>query len=150
VFPRCCCVGGSFFYLVSMPSLSTIVGAFLGAASLAASAAVPVAQPFQHFNAKRQTTNVTGSSDLEVDLGYEVYEGYHNQTTGINIWRGYVKNESHVRAMLIICVKHSVCCTSTWSSTLPSAASSGREPQSSHPSQCIRISMPSEFGSSRR
>jgi hypothetical protein len=72
----------------SNSSFSTFVGALVGAASLAASAAVPVAQPFQHFNAKRQSTNVTGSSDLEVDLGYEVYEGYNNQTTGINIWRG--------------------------------------------------------------
>lgn len=72
-----------------MPSLSTLVGAFLGAASLAASAAVP-AQPFEHFNAKRQSSNVTSSSNLEVDLGYEVYEGFTNQTTGINIWRGYV------------------------------------------------------------
>jgi hypothetical protein len=84
-------VGGSFSYPDPMPSFSNLVGAFLGAASLAASAAVPIAQPFQHFNAKRQTTNVTSNSDLEVDLGYEVYEGYSNQTTGINIWRGYVK-----------------------------------------------------------
>ncbi|KAH0363182.1 carboxylesterase type B, partial [Aureobasidium melanogenum] len=67
-----------------MPSFSTLVGAFLGAASLAASAAVPASQPFEHFKAKRQSTN----SSLEVDLGYEVYEGYTNQTTGINIWRG--------------------------------------------------------------
>jgi hypothetical protein len=71
-----------------MPSFSSLVGALVGAASLAASAAVPVAQPFQHLNTKRQSTNVTGSGDLEVDLGYEVYEGYNNQTTGINIWRG--------------------------------------------------------------
>jgi hypothetical protein len=109
-----------------MPSFSTIVGAFLGAASLAASAAVPVAQPFQHFNAKRQSVNTTGSSDLEVDLGYEVYEGYNNQTTGINIWRGYVKHDPLVRSRLIICVKHSIRCTSNWSSTLPGTSSPGR------------------------
>jgi len=71
-----------------MPSFSTLVGAFLGAVSLAASAAVPVSQPFEHVKAKRQSTNATSSSGLEVDLGYEVYEGYSNQTTGINIWRG--------------------------------------------------------------
>ncbi|THX35267.1 carboxylesterase type B [Aureobasidium pullulans] len=71
-----------------MPSFSTLVGALLGAASLAASAAVPVSQPFEHVKAKRQSTNATSSSGLEVDLGYEVYEGYSNQTTGINIWRG--------------------------------------------------------------
>src|SRR5690242_3140173 len=26
--------------------------------------------------------------DLKVDLGYASYQGFHNQTTGLNIWRG--------------------------------------------------------------
>lgn len=29
------------------------------------------------------------SGPLVVDLGYEIYEGYHNQSTGLNIWKGY-------------------------------------------------------------
>ena len=107
-----------------MPSLSTLVGAFLGAASLAASAALPVAQPFEQFKAKRQSTNATSNSDLEVDLGYEVYEGYNNQTTGINIWRGYVRNNSHNRSMLMVRIKYSIRCTSNWVSAFPSTSSS--------------------------
>jgi hypothetical protein len=123
-----------FLKLVSMPSLSTLVGTFLGAASLAASAALPAAQPFEHFKAKRQSSNATSNSDLEVDLGYEVYEGYNNQTTGINIWRGYVNTTLHVRSMLTTHIKYSIRCTSNWKSTFPSPSSSGREPQFSHPS----------------
>jgi hypothetical protein len=85
-----------------MPSFSTLIGAFLSAASLAVSTAVPIAQPFENVKAKRQSTNVTTSaSNLEVDLGYEIYEGYGNQTTGINIWRGYVNSESHTDQVLI-------------------------------------------------
>ena len=109
-----------------MPSLSTLVGAFLGAASLAASAAVPVAQPFEHFKAKRQSVNATSNSDLEVDLGYEVYEGYTNQTTGINIWRGYAKTKLHVRSILIPLIKYSIRCTSNWKPALPGTSGSSR------------------------
>lgn len=28
------------------------------------------------------------SSSLQVDLGYEVYNGYSNATSGLNIWKG--------------------------------------------------------------
>jgi L-cysteine desulfidase len=77
-----------------MPSLSALCGAFLGAVSLAASAAVPIAQPFEHVKAKRESMNTSGSSGLVVDLGYEVYGGFSNQTTGINIWRGYARPSS--------------------------------------------------------
>lgn len=106
-----------------MPSFSTLVGAFLGAASLAASAAVPASQPFEHFKAKRQSTN----SSLEVDLGYEVYEGYTNQTTGINIWRGYVKTRLTFLSMLTIGIKYSFCCTSCRISALARTSTSYRE-----------------------
>lgn len=27
---------------------------------------------------------------LKVDLGYEIYQGYHSSTTDLNIWKGYV------------------------------------------------------------
>lgn len=78
-----------------MPSFSTLVGALLGAASLAASAAVPLAQPFEHVKTKRQSQN-SSSSGLEVDLGYEVYEGYNNATTSLNVWKGYVHVSLHI------------------------------------------------------
>lgn len=107
-----------------MPSISTLVGAFLGAASLAASAAVPVSQPFEHFKAKRQSSN----SSLEVDLGYEIYEGYTNQTTGINIWRGYVKRRLTLLSTLTMATKYSFCCTSYWISALARTTTARREP----------------------
>ena len=70
-----------------MPSFSTFIATFLSASSLVAGAAVPLSQPFEHVKEKRQAQNDNG---LQVDLGYEVYNGYTNQTTGLNIWRGYV------------------------------------------------------------
>ena len=42
-------------------------------------------KPFEHV--KRQA-NSTSSSGLQVDLGYEIYEGYHNSTANINYWKG--------------------------------------------------------------
>lgn len=107
-----------------MPSFATLVGAFLGAASLAASAAVPVSQPFEHFKAKRQSSN----SSLEVDLGYEIYEGYTNQTTGINIWRGYVQRRPTSPSTLTIRVKDSFCCTSYRISAMARTTTSRRKP----------------------
>lgn len=29
-------------------------------------------------------------SNLSIDVDYAVYEGYHNSTSGLNIWKGYV------------------------------------------------------------
>ena len=33
-----------------------------------------------------------GSSSLRVDLGYEIYDGMLNSTSGLNIWRGYTRS----------------------------------------------------------
>jgi len=41
--------------------------------------------PFAAFDTRQVTTE---SSGLQVDLGYAVYEGYNNATTGLNVWRG--------------------------------------------------------------
>lgn len=41
--------------------------------------------PFSAFNARQVTTN---GASLKVDLGYGIYEGYNNATTGLNVWRG--------------------------------------------------------------
>jgi hypothetical protein len=51
-------------------------------------------KPFRELLGKRQST----TSALQVDLGYEVYEGSTNITTGINTWRGYgsyMRESSH-------------------------------------------------------
>jgi hypothetical protein len=47
--------------------------------------ALPHTQSFGEALSKRQSNN---SNALEVDLGYEVYQGSTNTTTGINTWRG--------------------------------------------------------------
>ncbi|KAL1792518.1 hypothetical protein ACET3X_009025 [Alternaria dauci] len=48
-------------------------------------AALPQPKPFREVSRKRQST--TGN-DLEVDLGYGIYQGSSNTSTGINTWRG--------------------------------------------------------------
>ena len=35
---------------------------------------------------------VEPASPLTVDLGYASYQGTHNTTTGLNVWKGYVGN----------------------------------------------------------
>lgn len=44
-------------------------------------------KPFSSVKEKRQFS--AGSiSGLEVDLGYEIYQGVQNETTGLNTWKG--------------------------------------------------------------
>jgi carboxylesterase type B len=43
-------------------------------------------RPFDSLYNKRQVS--TNSSSLQVDLGYTIYEGYSNSTSGLNIWKG--------------------------------------------------------------
>lgn len=50
-------------------------------------------RPFDHLVAARELA-WTASSDLVVDLGYERYQGVHNDSTGLNTWKGYDKNLS--------------------------------------------------------
>lgn len=52
-------------------------------------------------NAYRFEKRATGNStSLQVDLGYSVYNGYSNTTSGLNIWKGLVL---HVSLMLLHC-----------------------------------------------
>lgn len=55
--------------------------AFSGAAL---SSAVPRDQPFKSALQRRQQSG----NSLRVDLGYEIYEGTSNATTGLNVWKG--------------------------------------------------------------
>jgi hypothetical protein len=48
--------------------------------------ALPQSQPFREVLRSRQSAV---SNALEVDLGYEIYQGSSNTSTGINTWRGY-------------------------------------------------------------
>ncbi|RFU27085.1 hypothetical protein B7463_g9250, partial [Scytalidium lignicola] len=43
--------------------------------------------PFEEALAKRSTSH-NNNNNLQVDLGYSVYTGVHNATTGINSWKG--------------------------------------------------------------
>jgi hypothetical protein len=67
--------------VVGMARLSILLAL---ATAIHAVAAVPHAKPFE--KAKRQANVTTGS--LQVDLGYEIYEGVANSTTKLNIFKG--------------------------------------------------------------
>lgn len=54
-------------------------------AASAASALMP-SQPFGKLLSQKQQS--PASDALDVDLGYAIYRGFANATTGINTWRG--------------------------------------------------------------
>lgn len=64
--------------------LSTVGAATLATVALAAPPS-PHSDPFKNLarQAKRQNAD-----SLQVDLGYEIYQGYHNDTSDLNIWKG--------------------------------------------------------------
>jgi hypothetical protein len=67
-----------------LSSISLGVVLFLAQVCLA----VP-AHSFKAYDAAlnaRQASN--GSSSLQVDLGYSIYEGVANSSTGLNVWKG--------------------------------------------------------------
>lgn len=73
-----------------IPTLAT--AAALITSSLAAPPS-PHSDPFKNLarqatNAKRQSSNSSDSSNLQVDLGYEIYQGYNNATSKLDIWKG--------------------------------------------------------------
>lgn len=37
---------------------------------------------------------VFNTEDLTIDLGYGVYQGSHNSTSQLNVWKGYVESFS--------------------------------------------------------
>lgn len=48
-------------------------------------AAYPRSRPFREALESRQASI---SDALQVDLGYGIYQGYSNSSTGINTWKG--------------------------------------------------------------
>lgn len=42
---------------------------------------------FESLKTKRQRV-VAANQSLLVDLGYEIYQGYYNESTGLDTWRG--------------------------------------------------------------
>ncbi|KAI6813617.1 carboxylesterase type B [Hortaea werneckii] len=59
---------------------STLITAFLTTLSLAA--------PHDTFEGVLKRDTSSTDNPLEVDLGYEVYEGYHNASFNLNTWQG--------------------------------------------------------------
>lgn len=66
---------------------SAALVAFLITSSALAAPPSPHSDPFKNI-ARQATAKRQDSSDLQVDLGYEIYEGYHNDSANIDIWKG--------------------------------------------------------------
>ena len=58
---------------------------FVAATTFQGIAATPHAKPYEKWKRQSTATNAT-----RVDLGYEVYEGSSNASTGVNSFKGYV------------------------------------------------------------
>lgn len=71
------------------PELVTLA---LAVASTAAGSALPRAAPFDHLKSKGQSGARNG---LQVDLGYSIYKGFLNHSSGLNQWNGYMGNALH-------------------------------------------------------
>jgi hypothetical protein len=52
--------------------------------------------PRPYTNALRARQSTNANSSLEVDLGYAVYRGYSNSSTGLNIWKGSASTATHL------------------------------------------------------
>ena len=64
---------------------------------VALAAAKPTSYNSRPYNGVLQTRQVydavsNGTGSPEVDLGYDVYRGYTNASTNIDVYKGYVKN----------------------------------------------------------
>jgi hypothetical protein len=66
---------------------SCIAGLLAFASFVTAAPPLPHSKPFAQAYSKRQANGTSGGT-LQVDLGYEVYEGFHNSTSDINYWKG--------------------------------------------------------------
>jgi hypothetical protein len=62
-------------------------------------------------------------SGLTVDLGYGIYQGYNNVTSGLNIWKGYASSipSSNSQVHLDSHRQHSICRASNRRPSLASA-----------------------------
>lgn len=74
--------------LFSMRSLSLIFVTCVVAASTVSAVPYRNSRAFEAVKTKRQEQRT--SPPLRVDLGYQLYQGFHNTTSGLNIWEGYV------------------------------------------------------------
>lgn len=93
---------------------------------------------------KRQSTN---TSSLTVDLGYNVYQGYYNSTSQLNIFKGYV---THLRLtqstfeVAILQSQNSICSASSGTAALAKATISSSEQDFDNTGYGISSSLPTE------
>jgi hypothetical protein len=80
------CVPPRPVHIATMLILTVLRVAF-SFAVLAATTPSYNARPFAASLEKRRSQNV--DSSLQVDLGYDVYQGVANHSTGLNTWKGY-------------------------------------------------------------
>jgi hypothetical protein len=66
-----------------------LISVYLLAAAGANASAVLPSKPFAEALSKRWGTGGS-TNNLTVDLGYEIYVGTNNATTGINTFKGFV------------------------------------------------------------
>lgn len=73
-------------YLPSMPAFSSLLAVLATVSAITAS-------PYERSGAftkakRRRELEPYTSNGLTVDLGYEVYEGYNDENTGLDTWLG--------------------------------------------------------------
>ncbi|KAI9728737.1 MAG: hypothetical protein M1828_002843 [Chrysothrix sp. TS-e1954] len=61
--------------------------AFLIFLFVSSTVAAPSLKAFEHV-AKKRSSPSNEAASLAIDLGYDVYQGVHNTTTGLNTWKG--------------------------------------------------------------
>ena len=116
-----------------MRSYVKAVFAFTVLGSALAAPPSPYSKPFEHL--KRQANAST--SGLTVDLGYEVYDGYHNSTANINYWNGQAGPCENCKYSRLTFEKHSLRGTPIGRVPMAATAASNIEPKPSD--QCERV-----------
>lgn len=83
----------------------SVLALLLGLQSVSGLALNP--NPYAAALEARQASN-GGRSGLQVDLGYEAYQGYSNATVGLDIWRGWVFEHDNFRYSVCLLTFNSI------------------------------------------
>lgn len=97
---------------------------FTLAAFVAVSSASPV--PKNPYGAVTSQWSLAADG-LKVDLGYGIYHGYHNSTSELNTWKGYVMLPVLTHDALLNVMQNSVCSRTAGLAAFPSAQSAAGE-----------------------
>lgn len=72
------------WHIAHASAMKSLLSLLAIATTLQSIAATPQAKPFDRWKRQRGATNTT-----RIDLGYQIYEGTSNSTTGLNVYKGY-------------------------------------------------------------